>query len=175
MIYLWYNRDEPLLSGHQVTLIAAFIAFLIAGYFLHSGLEKSRWPVATAQVLSVDIRCEMTSTGYSRRASSRSVFVGCDQVAQFRRDNADRRWTMRRIYQGDVRVTRAGQSVTISLPLSESDIGSVPKVGMTFEMIQNPASSSEVSFTDRDLTEVLVGMFVGGFGVFMLLLAFFWF
>ena len=76
-------------------------------------------------------------------------------------------------YSGDVRVVRDGSAVTIEMGLRQ--VNGSPRVGDRFEVVQNPDVPTDVAFLDRSLVETLAGACLGGLGVFVLALAFFWF
>lgn len=171
---MWSSNDESGEQTHNLLMLAGFALLLVAAAVFYMGTTRSHWPVASAQVLTVEVRCSMRANSYSRYSGRpRSVIIGCDQVERFRADNPGRSWNMTRLYSGDVRVVRDGKAVTVEMGLGR--LGGAPRVGDRFEVAQNPDIPSDVAYLERGLSEVLVGMCIGGLGLFVLALAFFWF
>ena len=170
----WTIDDDGNEQRHMIAVWAGLGLLLVAAFALYLGTTRAQWPTAQAQILSVQLRCEMEAEGYTR--SSRrapSVIISCNQVEQFRADNANRRWNLIKRYSGDVRVERDDHAVTVHMGLGQS--GGAPRVGDRFEVVQNPNDPSDVTFPERSMGETLVGLCLGGLGAFVLAIAFFWF
>jgi len=170
----WTMDDERGEQRHMLAVVVGFALLLIAAFVLYLGTIRGQWPTASAQVLTVQVRCEIDAQGYTR-SSRRAppVYIACDQVDRFRADNPHRQWSMHKRYSGDVRVVRDGSAVTIEMGLRQ--VNGPPRVGDRFEVVQNPDVPTDVAFPDRSLVETLAGACLGGLGVFVLALAFFWF
>ncbi len=174
---MWSSDGEggdPSGRIHTMLVWLGFGALLVAAFVFMLGMTRTQWPVARAQVLSVDVKCAMTASGYTRRyAVAGRVFIACDQVEKFRADNPSRGWSASKVYTGQVRVTRDGHAVTVELGLRGWE--RVPQVGDIFEVIQNPDTPADVSVAERSLSEIGLGACIGGAGIFMLVVAFAWF
>ena len=157
---------------HMLLVVAGFALLLVAAFCLYLGSSRSQWPIAIAQVLTVEVRCEMEAAGYSRAARrAPPVVIACDQVDRFRADNPNRSWIMSRRYSGQVRITRDGDAVTLVMGIGQA--GNTPRVGDTFEVAQNPDMPGDVTFPERGMMETMAGFGVGGLGLFVLAAAFF--
>jgi hypothetical protein len=169
----WAIDDNESEQRHVLLVLLGLGLLLAAAFVLYLGTTRGQWPTANAQVLTVQVRCEMHAQGYSR-ASRRAppVFIACDQVDRFRADNPHRRWTMYKRYSGQVRVEREGSVVTVEMGLG--NLGSRPGVGDRFDVVQNPDVPTDVAFPEQSLTETLVGICLAGLGAFVLAFAFFW-
>ncbi|MHA6728635.1 hypothetical protein [Devosia sp. A369] len=171
----WYNDSgESLISAHALLLLLGFDALIVAAVMFQLGTNRSSWPTASAQILSVEVRCRMTPMGWRYRHSYRPVIIGCEQVDRFRADNTNRSWSSSRVYSGEVAVTRDGQTVRFVRPLSVADVGMVPAVGGVFEVVQNPRVPTDVSRPNWSLSELMIGGSLAGLGAFLLAIAFFW-
>ena len=170
----WTEDDGKAEQRHLLMVLVGIGLLLAAAALLYLGGIRWQWPTAQAQVLTVQLQCEMDAQGYSRSARrAPPVIIACDQVDRFRADNPHRRWTLQKRYSGQVRVEREGIVVTVEMGLGR--VGSPPKVGDRFVLVQNPDLPSDVAFPDRSVGETLAGLCTGGLGVFVLALAFFWF
>lgn len=171
----WYNDGgEPLISAHAVLLLLGFGVLIVAAVMFQLGTNRSSWPAASAQILSVETRCRMSAMEFRYRRAYGRVVIGCDQVDRFRADNANRRWRATRVYSGEVAVTRDGQTVRFVRALSLADVGTVPVVGGVFEVVQNPNVPTDVSRPSWSLSEMMIGSTLAGLGAFLLAIAFFW-
>lgn len=157
---------------HMALVVAGFALLLVAAFCLYLGSTRSQWPIASARVLTVEVRCEMDAAGYSRAARrAPPVVIACDRVDQFRADNPNRSWTMSRRYSGQVRVMGDGNAVTLVMDIGRT--GTPPRVGDAFEVAQNPEVPGDVAFPERSMMETMAGFGVGGLGLFVLAAAFF--
>jgi hypothetical protein len=170
----WTADDEGSEQRHVLLVVLGLALLLVAALVFYLGTTRGQWPTARAQVLAVQVRCEMDAQGYSRGTRrAPPVFIACDQVDRFRADNPHRRWSVYRRYSGDVRVVRDGSAVTIEMGLGSA--GNPPRIGDTFDVVQNPDVPTDVALPQQSLSETLVGACLGGLGTFVLAVAFFWF
>lgn len=171
----WMRTGDggPLMSTHAVVMWIGFAVLLGAGWFLHQGSARAFWPVASVEVFSVDIKCEMR--GQRFRRADEVIQLPCDQVAEFRKNNAGGRWSASQKYLGEVRVTRNGEHVSVVIPLPAQSLGKPPRPGDVFDMRQNPGVPTDVILMEQGLTEILIGASLGGLAFFTLLVGLVWF
>jgi len=168
---MWRMDDENAEGRHTLVVVIGFCLLLAAAFIFYLGTGREQWLPAKARVQTVEVRCEMHDSGRYRRPTQR-VIIGCDQVERFRADNAGRGWYLSRKYSGEVLVTRGGESVVVDMELGR--VGSPPRVGDYFDLVQDPTSPGSVSFPDRSLSEKMTAGSLAGLGIFVLALAFFW-
>ena len=169
---MWSSDQDQSERLHSLLVMGGLCLLLVAAFCLYLGNSRTDWPIARAEVRTVDVRCEMDALGPTRSARrTPSVIVPCDQADQFRAYNADRSWTLVRLYSGQVRVERDGTVVSVEMGLGRG--GRPPEVGDRFEVMQNPDLLTDVVSVDRSTTETYAGLAIGGLGVFVLALAFF--
>lgn len=163
----------PIMSTHAVLMCFGFVLLLGAAWFLHQGSARAYWPVADVEVVSVEVKCEMRAPRFRR--GTEIIQLPCDQVAEFRKNNPGGNWYSARKYSGEVLLTRESQQVSAVIALATRDLGKPPKPGDIFSMRQNPEVPSDVISLEQGLSEILIGVSVGGLAFFTMLAAFVWF
>jgi hypothetical protein len=170
-----YDKEHPA-RVRMLLIVVGFGLLLVGAFGLYRGSTRSFWPIAQAQILTVETRCEMNAvySRHRRRTSSVPVVVDCNEVDQFRAEHPRRSWNVVWLYSGNVRVVRDGNAVILQMELRRSSSGLAPKVGDSFEMVQNPDVPSEVAFPERSWTTIFVAAGMGALGAAVLIVVF-WF
>jgi hypothetical protein len=173
MALMGWAAGRNWVDPHVLLLALAFVAAIAGGALLTLGDDRRTWREASAEVLSVRVTCELAANSFSYRRRPRSVVVPCADVEQFRQDNPNYSWRLRRHHMGDVRVVGGGETVVFDRSLGM--FGRAPRVGDRVTVIQDPTQPSRIALPDGGLSLTMTGAALAGFGLFLGALAFLWF
>lgn len=174
MWFWWWVTSDKSLDWHKALLVAAFVAGLIGGGVLTLAAMRGEWREATAQVLSVETVCELSSSDGTVRRTTTRLVVPCTQVEQFRRDNAGRSWSLTRYEQGRVRLTGEGADVVVEMRLA-GYFGANPQVGDRASILQDPGNPTRTSVPEGQMHLSIAGYAFLALAGFLAAVAFMWF
>jgi hypothetical protein len=127
----------------KLILIGGF-CMLIAVFGGKDMIRKGGWPEVPAEIVSVNVECQMESTKNSivyKTVSSASI--PCEMVEPFKALHSDKTWTVTRKFTGTVRVGTDAGIVETTMDM-ETSHGREPQVGDKITVIQNPARQTQV-------------------------------
>lgn len=135
-------------------------------------LKKGGWPEVPAEVLVVNVECDMESTAHKIVYKTVSTAtIPCELVDAFKTVHADKEWKVKQKFTGTLRVGTGADAVEATMELNK-DGGREPQVGDKLTVVQNPASPTQIERTG--VTGARLTIVIGGglLGALLLYLAF---
>lgn len=155
----------------KLTVIGGFCV-LIAVFGGKDIIKKSGWPEAPAEVLAVNVECDMESTAHKIVYKTVSTAtIPCDLVEAFKTVHADKEWKVTQKFTGTLRVGTGAGAVETTMDLNKNGARE-PQVGDTLTVVQNPANPTQIEPTGMTGTRITIVVGAGLLGALFLFIAF---
>jgi hypothetical protein len=155
----------------KLILIGGF-CLLIAFFGGKDMIKKSSWPEAPAEILAVNVECNMESTAHKIVYKTVSTAtIPCELVDAFKTVHADKEWKVSQKFTGTLRVGTGADAVEATMDLNKNGARE-PQVGDTLTVIQNPANPTQIEPTGMTGTRLAIVIGAGLLGALLLFIAF---
>ena len=155
----------------KLVLIGGF-CLLIAVFGGKDLIKKSSWPQAPAEILAVNVECDMKSTAHKIVYKTVSTAtIPCELVEAFKTVHADKEWKVTQKFTGTLRVGTGADAVEATMDLNKSG-GREPQVGDTLTVVQNPTNPTQIEPAGMTGTRLTIVVGSGLLGSLLLFIAF---
>lgn len=155
----------------KLVMIGGF-CLLIAIFGGKDIIKKSGWPQAPAEILAVNVECDMESTAHKIVYKTVSTAtIPCELVDAFKTVHADKEWKVTQKFTGTLRVGTGADAVEATMDLNKNG-GREPQVGDTLTVVQNPANPTQIEPTGMTGTLITIVVGAGLLGALLLFIAF---
>lgn len=155
----------------KLVLIGGF-CMLIAVFGGKDMIKKNGWPEAPAEILSVNVECDMESTAHKIVYKTVSTAtIPCELVDAFKTVHADKEWKVKQKFTGTLRVGTGADAVEATMDLNKNG-DREPQVGDKLTVVQNPANPTQIERTGMTGTRLTIVIGAGLLGALLLYLAF---
>ncbi|MER9394127.1 MULTISPECIES: hypothetical protein [unclassified Mesorhizobium] len=155
----------------KLVLIAGF-CLMIAVFGGKDMIKKSGWPEAPAEILAVNVECDMESTTHKIVYKTVSTAtIPCELVDAFKTVHADKEWKVTQKFTGTLRVGTGADAVEATMELNKNGARE-PQVGDKLTVVQNPANPTQIERTGMTGTRLTIVIGAGLLGALLLYLAF---
>ncbi|MER9447284.1 hypothetical protein [Mesorhizobium sp. M0254] len=135
-------------------------------------IKKSGWPEAPAEILAVNVECDMESTAHKIVYKTVSTAtIPCELVDAFKTVHADKEWKVTQKFTGTLRVGTGADAVEATMELNKNGARE-PQVGDKLTVVQNPANPTQIERTGMTGTRLTIVIGAGLLGALLLYLAF---
>ena len=135
-------------------------------------LKKGGWPEVPAEVLVVNVECDMESTAHKIVYKTVSTAtIPCELVEAFKTVHADKEWKVKQKFTGTLRVGTGSDAVETTMELNK-DGGREPQVGDKLTVVQNSANPTQIERTGMTGARLTIVIGGGLLGALLLYLAF---
>ncbi|MES0023848.1 MULTISPECIES: hypothetical protein [unclassified Mesorhizobium] len=155
----------------KLVLIGGF-CMLIAVFGGKDIIKKSGWLEAPAEILAVNVECDMESTAHKIVYKTVSTAtIPCELVDAFKTVHADKEWKVTQKFTGTLRVGTGTDAVEATMGLSKNG-DREPQVGDKLTVVQNPANPTQIERTGMTGTRLTIVIGAGLLGAVLLYIAF---
>ncbi|UVK39088.1 hypothetical protein LHFGNBLO_000406 [Mesorhizobium sp. AR10] len=155
----------------KLVLIGGF-CLLIAVFGGKDMIKRSGWTEASAEILAVNIECDMESTAHKVVYKTVSTAtIPCELVDAFKTVHADKEWKVSQKFTGTLRVGTGADAVEATMDLNKNG-SREPQVGDKLTVVQNPANPTQIERTGMTGTRLTIVIGAALLGALLLFIAF---
>ena len=155
----------------KLTMIGGF-CLLIAVFGGKDMIKKNGWLEAPAEILAVNVECDMKSTAHKIVYKTVSTAtIPCELVDAFKTVHADKEWKVTQKFTGTLRVGTGTDAVEATMDLNKNGARE-PQVGDKLTVVQNPANPTQIERTGMTGTRLTIVIGAGLLGALLLYIAF---
>jgi len=155
----------------KLTMIGGF-CLLIAVFGGKDMINKSGWPEAPAEILAVNVECNMESTAHKIIYKTVSTAtIPCELVEAFKTVHADKEWKVSQKFTGTLRIGTGADAVEATMDLDKNGTRE-PQVGDKLTVVQNPAKPTQIERSGMTGARLTIVIGAGLLGALLLYIAY---